>query len=79
MVIHLVLADSQRRIIEYQLVKVAEVVARMSLSARSTYTASVVEKLRAGRLDPGTAAAPGQSVAVQPAAALRQPQAMPAS
>lgn len=38
--------DAQSRVIQYQAVKLAEVVARQAASARSVYTTQVVEKLR---------------------------------
>ena len=42
----LVMLDAQRRIIEHEAVKIAEVVARQALAARSVYTAAVADKLK---------------------------------
>ena len=44
--IYLIMVDSQRRIIEHEAVKIAEVVARLALASRSVYSEQVADKLR---------------------------------
>jgi hypothetical protein len=44
--IYLVMVDAQRRIIEHEALKIAEVVARLALASRSAYSTSVADKLR---------------------------------
>jgi diguanylate cyclase (GGDEF)-like protein len=44
--IYLVMVDAQRRIIEHEALKIAEVVARLALASRSAYSTAVADKLR---------------------------------
>lgn len=44
--LYAILVDSQRRIIEHEAIKIAEVVSHQALAARSVYSGNVAEKLR---------------------------------
>ena len=51
----IVMVDSQRRIIEHEAVKIAEVVARQALAGRTVYTAAVADKLKRDGFGPDIA------------------------
>jgi diguanylate cyclase (GGDEF)-like protein len=53
--IYVIMVDAQRRIIEHEAVKIAEVVARMALASRTVYSEKVADKLREDGFDPNIA------------------------
>ncbi len=55
--IFFVLRDSQQRLIEHEAIKIAEVVARQALAARSVYTVAVTDKLKRDGFGPDIASA----------------------